>query len=280
MPPAADVGNHRAPSVCAGIPGRPSRCGRPTRGEPLLPRHARRPKRASSKVCGSPATLAQDTSSNEEHPVVQHLRMVADHLAAGRDMLETHFITGPFGARAGNSYWAPVITAAPVTTALLAELAAYARGLAPWAAKLSVTGPSDSGVPVSARMALHAACCSAARPDSPHPRWSSRLSGMAEVPLLVSARSTLSAADSAPDRLARELDRSLSAPRCGHRVAHQDPGDQPHDPSGPVAVGGGSPPLPDHEPVVTDAHRTAARVRRAGRGDLRENSLALRLPYG
>ena len=113
-------------------------------------------RRAASNL-GAAATLAQDASSNEEHPVVQHLRMAADHLAAGRDMLETHFTTGPFGARAGNSYWAPVITSAPVTTALLAELAAYARGLAPWAAKLSVTGPSDSGVPVSARMALHAA---------------------------------------------------------------------------------------------------------------------------
>jgi hypothetical protein len=113
-------------------------------------------RRAASNL-GATAALAQDTKINEEHPVVQHLRMAADHLAAGRDMLETHFTTGPFGARAGNSYWAPVITSAPVTTALLAELAAHARGLAPWAAKLSVTGPSDSGVPVSARMALHAA---------------------------------------------------------------------------------------------------------------------------
>lgn len=133
----------------------PARSTLTVEGRALL--EARAAMRRAASNLGAAAALAQDASLNEEHPVVRHLRMAADHLAAGRDMLQTHFTTGPSGARPGNSYWAPVITSAPVTTALLAELADHARGLAPWAAKLSVTGPSDSEVPVSARMAMHAA---------------------------------------------------------------------------------------------------------------------------
>ena len=43
--------------------------------------------------------------------------------AAGRDLLHTHFSTGPDGSRAGRSEWAPVVTSVPVTRALLARSA-------------------------------------------------------------------------------------------------------------------------------------------------------------
>ena len=43
------------------------------------------------------------------HPVVRHLSAAADHLAAGRDLLQTHLTTDPSGARSG-SFWLPAIT--------------------------------------------------------------------------------------------------------------------------------------------------------------------------
>ena len=46
---------------------------------------------------------------------------------AGRDLLHTHFATGRDGARLARSEWAPVITSAPVTRALLLELGQWAR---------------------------------------------------------------------------------------------------------------------------------------------------------
>jgi hypothetical protein len=52
-------------------------------------------------------------------------------------LLNSHFTVGTDGTRTGASYWAPVITAGPVTSALLGELADYLQQLAPW-----VTGQS------------------------------------------------------------------------------------------------------------------------------------------
>ena len=103
------------------------------------------------------AAAIEDGGTDYSHPAVRHLAAAADHLAAGRDLLQTHFTEGPFGGYEGNSYWAPVITSGPVTTTLLSDLAGYARQLAPWAARLSVTGTMDSGVPTAASLALHTA---------------------------------------------------------------------------------------------------------------------------
>jgi len=103
------------------------------------------------------AAAIEDRDTDCSHPAVRHLSAAADHLAAGRDLLQTHFTEGPFGGYEGNSYWAPVITSGPATSTLLSDLAGYARQLAPWAARLSVTGTMDSGVPAVASLALHAA---------------------------------------------------------------------------------------------------------------------------
>jgi hypothetical protein len=65
------------------------------------------------------------------------LSAAADYLAAGRDLLHTHFIQDPAGVRAGTSFWAPVITSGPATAALLSELAGYLNMLSPWIAKQS-----------------------------------------------------------------------------------------------------------------------------------------------
>ena len=97
------------------------------------------------------------TTTEDAHPVVRHLSAAADHLAAGRDLLQTHFATAPSGARTGTSYWAPAITSRPMTAALLGEIAEHARTLAPWASQLTMTGPIGSGMPAPERRILHSA---------------------------------------------------------------------------------------------------------------------------
>jgi hypothetical protein len=86
------------------------------------------------------------------------LAEAADCLAAGHDLLQTHFSLGPFGSRHGNSRWAPVITSAPVNHALLAEMAGYAHRIAPWVIWLTVADPPDEALPATARVAVSAAC--------------------------------------------------------------------------------------------------------------------------
>jgi hypothetical protein len=103
------------------------------------------------------ATDLTTPGPGDGHPVVRHLAAAADYLMAGRDLLHTHLTPSPPAAGPGRSYWAPVITSRPVTSALLAEIAAHARALAPWAARLSVAGPLDSAVPAPAMVSLHAA---------------------------------------------------------------------------------------------------------------------------
>ena len=109
-------------------------------------------RRAASSLRRT-ATTVCDTAADDEHPSVMHLRAAADYLAAGRDLLRTHFAAPPGGEMARNSFWAPLLTSGQLTAALLTELAALARQLAPWAAQLSVTGPMSSGDSI----ALHVA---------------------------------------------------------------------------------------------------------------------------
>jgi hypothetical protein len=94
-----------------------------------------------------------DAVIDDSHPAVQHLSAAAGFLAAGRDLLQTHFATGP-GAHEGRSYWAPVITSPPVTAALLGEIAGYALRLAPWTARLSVPETTERDVPAATGLAV------------------------------------------------------------------------------------------------------------------------------
>ncbi len=95
-----------------------------------------------------------DAVIDESHPAVQHLSAAADFLAAGRDLLQTHFATGPGSTRERRSYWAPVITSWPVTDALLGEIAGYALRLAPWTARLPVPQTTERDVPPSTGLAV------------------------------------------------------------------------------------------------------------------------------
>ena len=91
------------------------------------------------------------------HPAVEHLSAAADHLAAGRDLLHTHFTVDPAAAQTNRSYWAPVITSGPVTAALLGELASYLQNLAPWIARQSGARRVSPGALTSAQLALRGA---------------------------------------------------------------------------------------------------------------------------
>ena len=96
-----------------------------------------------------PAAAASGT-----HPAVRYLAAADSYLAAGRDLLRTHFTAWP---GSGTSHWAPVITSGPVTAALLRELADCTLRVAPWAARASAAGAMDSGLPPTACLALHTA---------------------------------------------------------------------------------------------------------------------------
>jgi len=95
-----------------------------------------------------------DAVIDDGHPAVQHLSAAADFLAAGRDLLQTHFTTGPDGTRERRSYWAPVITSPPVTAALLGEVAACALRLAPWTARLPVPQTTERDFPAATGLAV------------------------------------------------------------------------------------------------------------------------------
>jgi hypothetical protein len=97
------------------------------------------------------------TDSADIHPAIAHLSAAAECLAAGRDLLQTHFATGPDGARAGTSYWAPLITSGPVTAALLGELATCLDSLGPWIAAQTPARRASPSRSSSAQRALRSA---------------------------------------------------------------------------------------------------------------------------
>ena len=117
---------------------------------------------AAASLLPEPAASA-GTPDADTHPVVRHLSAAADLLAAGRDLLHTHF-TGPPGAQTARSDWAAVILSWPVTSALISEVAACARRLAPWAAQLPVSGPDQPGGSSSSRAGCVPAAGGCGRP--------------------------------------------------------------------------------------------------------------------
>jgi hypothetical protein len=101
------------------------------------------------------AAAALEGRADNRHPAVQHLSSANSYLAAGRDLLQTHFTTGPAGDRIGTSPWAAVITSPPVTGAVLTEFAGTARRLAAWTARLATAGSPYAGLLAVAYRALH-----------------------------------------------------------------------------------------------------------------------------
>jgi hypothetical protein len=92
------------------------------------------------------------TPAGDAGQAASHLFGAGVSLTAGRDLLHTHFTTGPHGVPEGRSDWSAVVTSAAFTAALLEELGGWAARLAPLAVALG-----DSGLPRPVRSHLRTA---------------------------------------------------------------------------------------------------------------------------
>jgi hypothetical protein len=79
-------------------------------------------------------------------------------LAAGCDLLHTHFAARPDGSRMDRSEWAAVVTSVPVARALLLELRLWARRAAEQGARVALRGPATRRDAGEERHCLNAAC--------------------------------------------------------------------------------------------------------------------------
>src|SRR5216683_2262281 len=90
-------------------------------------------------------------------PLAAHLAGAAASLAAGRDLLDTHFVTGADRTRSAHSDWSAVVTSAPVARALLGEIGGWSRQLAILAGRLTLAAAADPAVGVPVRSGLASA---------------------------------------------------------------------------------------------------------------------------
>ena len=112
--------------------------------------------RRSAQVLHGAAGSLSERDAGDAHPAAWHLAQAAVQLAAGRDLLHTHFSNDPStGAQTRTSTWAKVIHSPPVTDALLGEIGGLAAKLAPWMVRLSLESPPDSAMPAVAGLTFH-----------------------------------------------------------------------------------------------------------------------------
>jgi hypothetical protein len=105
-----------------------------------------------------PAAAAEPALPDAElaGPLAAHLGAAARSLTAGRDLLRTHFSTG--AASPDRSHWSRVITSAPVTRALLEEIARWSQQLAFLTGRLSVAPAADAAGPAFMPQGMASAC--------------------------------------------------------------------------------------------------------------------------
>jgi hypothetical protein len=106
-------------------------------------------KQPAASMCQ--AARVPGIGASTGHPVTGHLRAATDYLLAGRDLLNTHH-AGASGQRT-DPLWAPVLTARPVTAALMRELSGYALHLWYLTARLSRPA-ADTPIPPTAQEAI------------------------------------------------------------------------------------------------------------------------------
>src|SRR5258708_3982363 len=111
----------------------------------------------AARILRPVAAGAADASAGDAPPVVGDPSAAADHLAARRDLLHTHFADGPPRPPTAAASRAPGLPPGPAPAALIGELAGYTNDLASWIAKLSVTRRVSQGAPTSALLALRTA---------------------------------------------------------------------------------------------------------------------------
>ena len=91
------------------------------------------------------AAWGAHTETDDDSPPGTAMCLVAaaDNLAAGRDLLHTHFTTDQFGWRHGTSPWAAAIASRQVNGALVGEIGSYAGHLAAGALQLAAAGSAE-----------------------------------------------------------------------------------------------------------------------------------------
>jgi hypothetical protein len=95
--------------------------------------------------------------SGVEDPLVGWLGEAAGLLAAGRDLLRSHFGTDTADGWTVRSDWAAVVDSVPVTRALVASVAGWSQQLSQAIARLSVAAARDRSVPASVHQGLASA---------------------------------------------------------------------------------------------------------------------------
>jgi hypothetical protein len=105
------------------------------------------------------AAWGAHTATDDDSPpgTAMCLAASADNLAAGRDLLPTHFTTDQFGWRHGTSPWAPAIACRQVNGALAGEIDSYAGHLAAGALQLAAAGSAER-LPAQAQVAVSEGC--------------------------------------------------------------------------------------------------------------------------
>jgi hypothetical protein len=112
--------------------------------------------RRSAQVLHRATSSMSETDASDGPPAAWHLARAAAQLAAGRDLLHTHF-SNDLSSRdwTRNSTWAKVIHSPQVTDALLGEISGLAAKLAPWMVRLSLESSPDSAMPAVGELIFH-----------------------------------------------------------------------------------------------------------------------------
>jgi hypothetical protein len=115
---------------------------------------------AHARACLPPggADTAPPGQEGTPGPARGGLDAAARSMQAGRDLLATHFSTGPDGARRYQSEWAPALSSAPVTRALLLQAGSWARQIASQGAVLALSPGRMQRGTAQARRRLNSAC--------------------------------------------------------------------------------------------------------------------------
>jgi hypothetical protein len=118
---------------------------------------ARQALRLAAQQLGSGRADAGDLARADA--LTKHIAAAATSLTAGRDLLHTHHITEANGVRSDHPGWPAVVASAPVTRALLAEIATWSRKIAYLTARLSVMPRSRQPSPALTDQGPASACC-------------------------------------------------------------------------------------------------------------------------
>ena len=136
---------------------------KPARGRPVLTPWVLASLQAREALANATGFLARPRALDRPtvlaaSPLARRLDAVTTSLVTGRDLLRTHFAARSRSAPQPRSEWGAVITSAPVTRALLEEIAWLARHSAQYSANVALLPSPGTSVSTAERQQLSAAC--------------------------------------------------------------------------------------------------------------------------